>query len=219
MTGTPRLFGATYSVYVRIARLALAEKGVAHELVPVDPFAPGGPSPDYLRRQPFGRIPAFEHEDFRLYETGAITRYVDEAFAGPPLQPAGPRERARCNQIIGLADAYAYRALVWGVYVEQVEKPARGESTNDAALATAVAQASTCLAALTDLMGEGPWLAGPHLSLADLHLAPMVAYFRLAPQGAAMMDRFPALAAWWSRMAARPSMALTRFDAEPVPAS
>ncbi|HEV7415948.1 MAG TPA: glutathione S-transferase family protein, partial [Tianweitania sediminis] len=36
---TPRLFGANYSVYVRIAQLVLAEKKVGYELVPIDIFA------------------------------------------------------------------------------------------------------------------------------------------------------------------------------------
>jgi len=44
----PTLYGADYSVYVRIARLALLEKGVDHELVPVDVFAEGGPPPGIL---------------------------------------------------------------------------------------------------------------------------------------------------------------------------
>src|SRR5919108_2855669 len=102
--GRPRLFGADYSAYVRIARLALAEKQVDYELVPVDVFAEGGPPASYLERQPFGRIPAFEHEGFRLYETTAITRYVDDAFPGAALQPAEPRLRAAMNQIIGIVD-------------------------------------------------------------------------------------------------------------------
>ena len=38
----PTLFGADYSVYVRIVRLTLAEKGVDYELVPVDVFAADG---------------------------------------------------------------------------------------------------------------------------------------------------------------------------------
>lgn len=59
MTEMPRVFGAKYSVYVRIVRLSLAEKGVDYELVPVDIFADGGPPTDYLDRHPFGRIPAF----------------------------------------------------------------------------------------------------------------------------------------------------------------
>jgi glutathione S-transferase len=90
----PILFGAAYSVYVRIVRLTLEEKEVPYEHVPIDIFAPGGPPADYRHRHPFGRIPAFEHEGFRLYETGAIARYVDEAFAGVALQPSDVRSRA-----------------------------------------------------------------------------------------------------------------------------
>ncbi len=52
----PQLYGADYSVYVRIARLALLEKGVAHDLVPVDIFAEGGKPVSHLARHPFGKI-------------------------------------------------------------------------------------------------------------------------------------------------------------------
>jgi glutathione S-transferase len=83
----PVVYGAPYSVYVRAVRLALEEKGVPYRLVPIDVFTPDGPPKEYLNRQPFGRIPAFEHGGFQLYEAGAITRYVDEAFPGPVLQP------------------------------------------------------------------------------------------------------------------------------------
>ena len=54
----PVLFGASYSVYVRAARLALEEKGVPYRLEDVDIFADGGPPPDYRLRHPFLRIPA-----------------------------------------------------------------------------------------------------------------------------------------------------------------
>ena len=101
----PKLFGADFSVYVRIVRLALAEKGVGYDLVPVDVFAAGGVPAWYLELHPFGRIPAFEHDGFRLFETSAIARYVDEAFDGPALQPTDPRGRATMNQIIGMLDA------------------------------------------------------------------------------------------------------------------
>ncbi|TIU67935.1 MAG: glutathione S-transferase family protein, partial [Mesorhizobium sp.] len=58
----PILYGADYSVYVRIARLALEEKGIGYDLVPVDVFAPEGVAAWYLEHHPFGRIPAFEHD-------------------------------------------------------------------------------------------------------------------------------------------------------------
>ena len=75
--GRPVVYGADYSVYVRIVRLALHEKGVDYDLIPVDVFAEGGPPAWYFDFHPFGRIPAFEHEGLRLYETTAIARYVD----------------------------------------------------------------------------------------------------------------------------------------------
>ena len=123
----PKLFGADYSVYVRIVQLTLAAKRVDYELVPVDMFAADGMPAWYLEQQPFGRIPAFEHDGLRLFETAAIARYVDEAFAGPALQPADVQRRATMNQIIGLLDAYAYRAMVWDVYVERIDKPNDGK--------------------------------------------------------------------------------------------
>lgn len=200
------LFGAAYSVYVRSARLALEEKGVPYRLEEVDVFAAGGPSPDYRARHPFGRIPAFEHDGFRLYETGAITRYVDEAFAGPKLQPADARARARMNQAISILDNYAYRTLVWDVFVERVRAPKQGRLADEQKIAAALPKAETCLAALEAIAGRSEYLAGSALTLADLHAAPMFAYFRLASEGAFLLRQHVALHAWWDRVAQRPSV-------------
>jgi glutathione S-transferase len=215
----PVVFGAAYSVYVRIVRLALAEKGVSYRLVEIDVFAPGGPPPDYRDRHPFGRIPAFEHDGFRLYETGAIARYVDEAFAGPRLQPSAARDRARMNQIIGVLDNYAYRTLVWDIFVERVRAPAQGRRADERRIAAALPAAGACLDALADLMADGPYLAGPDLTLADLHAAPMLIYFRMAEEGAEMLRARPVLDAWLGRIGRRASIAATRSPFEASPAS
>ena len=210
MTALPRLFGADYSVYVRIARLCLIEKGIAYQLLPIDIFAEGGPPADYLVRHPFRRIPAFEHDGFSLYETGAISRYIDEAFDGPRLEPSTALHRARCNQLISIADNYAYPQLVWGIFVEGVFKPGRGIPTDEEKFASALAHARTCLAAMSDLMGAGPWLVGENFTLADIYAAPMFDYFLMAPEGAELIRDYENLTAWWSRIASRPSMAATK---------
>lgn len=205
----PRLFGAAYSVYVRMARLALLEKGVDHALVTVDIFDPAGPPGWYRERHPFLRVPAFEHEGFRLFEAGAITRYVDEAFDGPPLQPKHPATRARMNQILSILDSYAYGTLVWDIYVERVSKPKEGGTSDEARIAAAVARARTCLETLAALKGNGEWLAGNRLSLADIHAAPMLSYFFETPEGMALFADTPALHEWWQALSTRPSMAAT----------
>jgi glutathione S-transferase len=211
----PILFGAAYSVYVRAARLALAEKRIPYRLIEVDIFAPEGPSPEYMQRHPFKRIPAFEHEGFRLYETGAITRYIDEVFAGPPLMPTTSRARARVNQIVSIMDNYGYRPLIWDVFVERVRAPAQGRSADEAKIAAALPRAETCLRAIEALADpDGPSLAGGDVSLADLHAAPMFAYFCMAKEGAELLASQPHLSRWWQAMRNRPSMAATRSPLE-----
>lgn len=207
----PILYGAPYSVYVRAARLALAEKGVAYELVPVDIFSAEVPG-WYRALHPFGRIPAFEHDGFRLYETGAILRYVDEAFDGPALMPppGEPRGRARVNQVIGLCDAYLYRALIWDIYVERCDAPAEGRASDEAKIAAAIPRVATCFAALAELaQEEGPYLLGAQLTLADLHLAPMISLGLRAAEVPPLLGAQPRLARWWAAMRERPSLAAT----------
>ena len=201
----PILYGADNSVYVRIARMALEEKGIDYELVPLDIFAAEGIPAWYLEHHPFGRIPAFEHDGFRLFETNAITRYVDEAFDGPALQPADTRGRARMGQMTGMLDAYGYRAMVWDVAVERLEKPEPDETL----IASGLSQAQTVLRVLTSLKAPGPWLLGDHVTLADLHAAPIIAYFLKVADGQKLLAEFPEIQAWWDRIAARQAFAMT----------
>ncbi|RWO07337.1 MAG: glutathione S-transferase family protein [Mesorhizobium sp.] len=201
----PVVYGADYSVYVRIVRLALEEKGIGYELVPVDIFAADGIPGWYFDHQPFRRIPAFEHDGFRLHETGAIARYVDEAFDGPALQPIEARSRARMNQIIAMLDAYAYRGMVWDVAVERLEKT----TPDEALIANGLLQAATVLRALTSLKAAGPWLLGEQLTLADLHAAPIIGYFVKVADGQNLLAEFPDIRDWFARIALRESFAKT----------
>jgi glutathione S-transferase len=209
MSTKPIVYGAPYSVYVRAVCLTLAEKDVAYQLVPVDVFSADGPPIDHLLRQPFGRIPAFQYRGFHLYETGAITRYIDEVFQGLSLQPGSPEDRARVNQVISILDSYAYRTLVWDIYVERVSAPKRGRAPDETRIEAALPQASTCLLALEQIMGAGPFLAGSVLTLADLHAAPMFAYFTMALEAQDLLAPRFSLQAWWKKMAVRASMAAT----------
>jgi glutathione S-transferase len=211
---TPTLFGAAYSVYTRTARLTLAEKGIDYRFDEVDVFAPGGPPAIHLQRQPFGKIPAFEHGDLRLYETAAICRYVDEAFDGPALQPATPAGRAVMAQAIGICDSYLYRAGVWDIYVERIGVPKRSGTSDESKIDKAIPTVRKALQEMARLSGGQPFIAGPDLSLADLHVYPMMTLLRLAPEGRELLMGVPAIEAWHQRMTARASSVKTRFAVE-----
>src|SRR6202008_1618697 len=104
MTANMIVHGIPGSPYVRAALLALEEKGAEYELAAMQ-FGTLKQQP-HLARHPFGRIPAFEHDGWMLYETQAIMRYVDAVAPGPRLQPEDPRAAARMNQVIGITEGY-----------------------------------------------------------------------------------------------------------------
>ena len=199
------LVGATYSVYVRIALMALAEKGVAYTLLPVDIFARSDETEAYLGLNPFGKIPTLKHGDFVLYETQAITRYVDEAFGGPALQPSDPRARARMAQVMGVIDSFAYRTLVWDIYVAHTAREKGEGGEHEERIGAALPLATTCLVELDRILDGKPFFGGARPSLADLHAAPVFGYFGTVPEAETLLSGFPGLQAWWTTISARDS--------------
>jgi glutathione S-transferase len=204
----PIVYGPAVSTYVWSTRLALAEKGVAHELVDVD-FGAFGEEP-HISRHPFGKVPAFEHDGFALYETQAILRYIDEGFPVAPLQPTDLHEFARMSQIMGIVDAYAYPAIISVIVVNRLRAPRLGLPVDEAAVEAAVPRARRCLSEFARLMGERPFMAGERISLADLMVFPLLHYFRRVPEGVAPLDEHPTLTSWMRRLDERQSVQVTK---------
>jgi len=204
----PIVYGPAMSPYVWSVRLALAEKGVAHELVSlgISEFR----AEPHISRHPFGRVPAFEHDGFALYETQAIMRYVDEAFAAAPLQPIELHPFSRMNQIMGIVDAYLAPSLIGGVLYPRIVAPLLGLPTDEAKVTASLPQVRLCLGEIARLAGDQPFLAGDALSLADLMAITPLCHFKKLPEGAAQLGELPALNAWFQRMETRQSVQVTR---------
>ena len=201
--GKPIIHGPAYSTYVRTTRMTLEEKGVVYDLREFD-FMQGMPE-EHLKRHPFGKVPAFEHDGFMLYETSAITRYVDEAFDGPALQPADVRARARMAQIVGIIDSYTYGPVLGQIVIQRLVVPMMNGTPDEAAITAALPAATKALGVLENLLGDQPFLAGKALSLADLHLAPILAYFSATKEGEQVLAATPNLRRWFAAMSTRPS--------------
>lgn len=205
----PVVYGPAYSTYTRTARLALEEKGVAYTLEEVDILQGAAQTPQHLARHPFGKVPAFSHDGLDLYETVAITRYIDEAFPGPKLQPADVKARARMQQIIAINDSYAYPTLISKVLIQRIQ-PMLGGTTDEKVIAEAMPMVEKSVKALDSLTEPGGFLVGGALSLADLHLAPVIDYFAGTPEGAKVLPGARRLSAWWEQISKRPSVQKTK---------
>jgi glutathione S-transferase len=202
------LYGTPGSPYVRSAQLALEEKGATYEFAAV-PFGTWGQTP-HVERHPFGRVPAFEHQGFTLYETQAIMRYADAAFPGERLQPTDPRQAARMNQIIGVVDCYVFPNISIGISFQRLIATKVGMTPDEAKVEASLPKARVCLDALDKLKGENRYLAGDALSLADLMLAPHYFYFSLTPEGRDLLGPHEGLRRWWQAMEPRESIRKTQ---------
>ncbi len=201
------IYGIPGSPFVRSVAMALEEKGAPYRVQPMGPGDSKGEA--HLARHPFGRVPAVEHGDFRLYETQAILRYIDAVFPGPTLQPADPKAAARMNQIIGINDWYLFPQVAAVLVFQRIVGPVlMGLKPDEAAIAAAVPNATRCLGELNRLLGRSPFMAGDEVSLADIILAPQMDYLAGTPEGSALLKDTP-LEAWLARMLTRPSMQAT----------
>jgi glutathione S-transferase len=204
----PIVYGPAMSPYVWSVRLALAEKGVAHDLVTlgISEFR----EEPHLSRHPFGKVPAFEHDGFVLYETQAILRYVDEAFPAAALQPIELHPFSRMNQIMGIVDAYLTPSLLAGVLYPRLVAPLLGRPTDEDAVTAALPRVRQVIEEIARLAGDQEFLAGDSVTLADLMTIPQLYYFKDLAEGRAQFAELPSLAAWVDRMAERQSLQVTK---------
>jgi glutathione S-transferase len=203
------LWGFSGSTYVRTVRMLLAEKGVSdYEQVPVDVLKGEPKSEEHLTRHPFGKVPVVDVDGFRIIETPAIARYLDIVLPGTSLVPADPKDRARMDMVTSIIDSYGYGPMIGGVAAYHLFPDFVG-GKNDAVHREALEKSRQVVTELMRIRNGSPYLAGNSLSIADLYLAPILAYITLTPH----RDEFVGMAGvsdWWERISGRESFRSTQ---------
>jgi RNA polymerase-associated protein len=179
------LYDAARCPYCARVRIVLAEKGLEYEVVEVD--LDDRPAWIY-EKNPLGRVPVLEEDDFVLPESAVIDEYVEERWPEPPLWPADPGERA-----LGRLLVYRFDELSRPYYALR-----RGE-------AGARERLDEQLAALSMRLEHRPFLSGADFGLADIAYVPWI--LRARERMDVPVDPFPALADWVGRLLERPSIA------------
>ena len=147
----------------------------------------------------------------RLFETSAITRYIDETFDGPALQPSDAIARARMDQWISAFNCYYDPLLVRVLILERLVAPMRGKETDRARIDEALPEIDDRLGVLERELGDGrAYIVGEELTLADLFFAPAIAYLRMTPESERLLANRSAIGRWFDMVSARPSFAATQ---------
>ena len=223
----------------RRVRLCLEEKGLAYESRTVDMANMEHHSPEYLKINPNGVVPALIHDGRPLHESGTICEYLDEVFPEPPLRPADAYGRAEMRNwirhidglignliIFNWAHSMAKIATQWSdAELAEKLKNVPSKERREAWLRTArkpytederdEARAKLkvgLLDRMEETLGRTAWLAGERYSIADIGAVPFVKRIdeEIAPDEMTAM-RHPKVAAWWAAIQARPAFAVAKI--------
>lgn len=205
-TDAPTFITTTTCPYAQRSWIAAEEKGISYTPVLVDLKAKPEWFFDY---NPYGRVPTLAWEDgggsHSLYESLIVNEYIEDAFPGPSLLPAGPLDRAKARLLIDQFGAKFSPAF------GRVMFSGGGDPEAAAALDEAVRWLDGALDP------KGPFALGENFTLADCALAPFAIRLRLleplsgykAPEDASRVH------AWVEACLARPSVQRTMVQEDP----
>lgn len=196
------LIGLPPSSYMRTAMMVLAAKGVGYTVEMADFRADA-----FTALHPFRKVPVFQHGKVQLFETLAITTYIDEAFDGPALQPDNAADKATMLQWISATNDYFTTSFLRNCVRERFVKPMRGLEPDEALIAANKPTIDAHLGILNTALETTPYLAGDQMSLADYFLAPIIFYLAFTPEGRDLLPNHPAVQQWNTRMQAAPNYA------------
>jgi glutathione S-transferase len=177
-------------------RLLLAQLGQRYDWTELDIDAGMTHTPEFLKRNPNGRIPTLELDDgTNLAESNAILWYLAE---GTPFVPADRRGRAQVLQWM-FFEQYSHEPYV--ATPRYIVKHLSADHPRRAELPDRLARGRAALAVMEVHLATRPFFVAERYSIADIAL---YAYTHVAPEGGHDLAPYPNVNAWLRRVAAQP---------------
>jgi glutathione S-transferase len=180
-------------------RVVLAEKELEFERVNVDLRAGEQRTPEFLKMNPYGKVPVLVDDDLVVYDSTIINEYLEDEYPAPSLMPEDSAGRARVRMLEDYCDNSFLP--VAGLVLGELAKP---EAERDAErLQRYQAEIGRGLARLETLFEGKEFLVGD-FSLADVAFVPRLLI--LPQMGVEIDPRLRQVAAWIERLRERPSV-------------
>jgi glutathione S-transferase len=196
-----KLYDFGRSPNCRKVRIALAEKGLSYDKVPVDLSQGEQRKPEFLKLNPYGRVPVLTDGDTAIYESTIINEYLEEKYPNPSLMPRDPFGKARARMMEDFCDSQFMVSM--SPLVRQLlftPENARDQSVIDKARE----EMRGHLRRLDQELGGKEYLAGSY-SLADAAFTPSIVFLPFL--GVEIDPSLENVTAWVARLKARPSFA------------
>jgi len=138
-------------------RIVLAEKELPVETTELEA---GNLPADFLKINPYGKLPTVIDRDVVFFESAVVNEYLDERYPHPPLKPGSPAERAQMRLAV--------------LQLERELYPLYAETSNSRKKKEAVGKIKSYLASLDVYLGRQEYFIGEQYTLADVTLMPIL---------------------------------------------
>ena len=194
-----KLYDAVPSSNSDRVKVALHEKGLAYDRVTLNLAKKEQKRPEFLKLNPYGKVPVIDDDGKVLFESCVINEYLDEKYPSPSLMPKDPYLRGRGRVLVDYALNHLHEPY-WALRAEIMKK----ESERNTPVMEENRQAlRTLLQYLENALGEKSYFLG-EISLTDIDVLPR--FLRMESYGALPAPSLPRLNAWLQRMKERPSV-------------
>ena len=164
-----RLYHMPLSPFCRKVRLVLAEKRVEVELVEERYWER---DPDFLRRNPAGKVPVLRVDGRSYSESMAICELIEDRHPEPQLMPSDAEGRYEVRRLVGWFDDSFFHQVTQNLLYERVYKKIQNSGYPDSTRLKAGAKAVKFhLDYMSWLLDQRRWLAGDTMTLADFAAA------------------------------------------------
>ena len=192
-----QILGRPNSVNVQKVMWAAAEIGVPVNRHDIGGAFGGNDTKDYLQKNPNGRVPTLVDDEFVLWESNTIVRYLSETHGTSAWYPETPQDRALCGQWMDwyLTTLHASMTVIFWQLIRTAP-----EDQNHAAISEAIEEASAGWTILDEHLKNHPYILGDALTMGDVPLG--CSAYRWHAMNIDRPD-LPNLKRWWESLASR----------------
>lgn len=182
-------YDAPFSGNTWKVRLLLKQLALPHEVVRLEILKGAVRTPEFRKRNPFGRVPYIEEDGFGLAESNAILLYLAR---GSRLLPSDARAQALVQQWMFFEQNQVELNIGLPRFLRKMD-PAAAERLDSYYRP----QATAALKVLERYLAGREWMVGDSYSVADIALC---AYVQLAPEIGHALSDYAAVSAWLERI-------------------
>ena len=206
-----RLFHVPLSPFCRKVRLSLAEKKIEVERVEERYWEQ---DPDFMRRNPAGKVPVLQLDGIIMSESAAICEYIEETRPEPSLMPSDPVQRLEVRRLVSWFDDKFHDEVTSKLLYERVNKKVMKQGFPDSRNVKDGAKAIKYhIDYMAWLLDHRRWLAGDVMTLADFAAPPHLS--SLDYISAVDWNRSDVVKDWYAKIKSRPAFRSLLADQVP----